>query len=302
MIIEKIMELYPHLDLNIYVGMAREGVSQENHVKYNQLMREYSGLRIYYKVYYPLTHIKLYQFIKNDNHKKAYVGSANFSEAGFFSNQELLVESNSNFEDLFNEIKNKSLLCTDSEVYTFVNFFDEDGEPISNIPEYIEESPKVVEEKSKNSTEKNDKLRIMRSLRRNLTSTNYDLKIPVMLESGKFNDNKGINAWARKQTPYLRQSNKYPFSNYFPTDREFTVIFEDGNIFEGNINTGKATELKMHPDFYMYLKNKLHIAEQRPITYEELKENNLLEIKVYKLENNEYFFKFESTEKQEGDF
>jgi hypothetical protein len=113
-----------------------------------------------------------------------------------------------------------------------------------------------------------------------------------MLETDIFQEDKGINAWVRNQIPYLRQSNKFPFTEYFPLETEFKILTDTKEIFTGKLTQGKPTQMELYPNVYEYLRNKLSLNEHSPINYKDLMQNNLLEIWGSELEDGSYYFDF----------
>lgn len=298
--VQQVLKDYPDLKVKLYIGMALEGISINDHKKYIELMENYEQLNVYYKIKYPLTHIKLYEFELLNKQSVKYIGSANFSKAGFLHNQELLLKTKENFDALFNEIDEASLLCTTDEIDKHIIFFNE--EKVDSIMASTDEKNETPAEGSSAFTDKYTNTKNKKnntyikynnlSIRRFKHAADADFRIPTILKHDIIQDDKGINAWVRNQTPYLRQYNKFPFTEYFPVDTEFTIITDKGEEFKGKLTEGKPTQLEIYPNVYEYFRKKLSITERRPIEYIELFENDLLEIWVTKMGEEIYYFDF----------
>lgn len=276
--------------------MALEGLSIKDHKDYIDLMKRYEQLKIYYKIKYPLTHIKLYKFDFHNKKPIKYIGSANFSKSGFFHNQEILLKTEENFAELFNMIKDGSLLCTSDDIKRHIIFYEEDKkEPLVNPKKKDKETlTKIRPENDQLSTKPNNTYIKYKNIiiKRFEYAADADFKIPIIIKNDKLQDDKGINAWIRNQTPYLRQSNKFPFTNYFPSKKEFKIITDTNEVLTGKLTEEKPTQLELYPNIYEYLKRKLSLIEHRPITYKDLSRNNLLEIWVTKIDEETYYFDF----------
>lgn len=304
-IVEQVINDFPNLKIRLFIGMALEGISRTDHDSYTKLMDKHSQLKIYYKIQYPLTHIKLYQFEMPDDRNVSYVGSANFSKAGFDHNQEILVKSEYNFTELFKEVLEGSLLCDEDTIFKYIIFYTEENDILMADPgegytignENIDKGTKDKGNLKYNSRSTDYiKYKNMR-ISRFKFAADADFKIPIMIEKDSFQDNKGINAWVRNQAPYLRQSNKYPFNQYFPLEEEFKILTDSGEVFTGQLTRGRSTQLELYPNIYGYIRSKLSLNEHRPIKYEDLMKSNLLEIWGSEIEKGIYYFDFRQASK-----
>lgn len=297
-IIKQVLTDYSHLTINLYIGMALEGISLNDHKSFVELMDDFPQLNVFYKIKYPLTHIKLYQFEFSDKEFIKYVGSANFSKAGFNYNQEILLESIEDFSELFEGIDEASMLCTNEEIERFILFYnDKNDDIITNSQEkpneVVEEIPHETYRTPKQLSNNNTWIRYRNlKIRRFSSLADADFRIPIIIKKDIFQEDKGINAWVRNEIPYLRQSNKFPFTDYFPLENEFKIVTDAKETFTGKLIQGKPTQMELYPNIYEYLKKKLALHEHRPIEYEDLLKNNLLEIWGAKISNDSYYFDF----------
>lgn len=293
-ILYKTIKKYPNIRMNLFIGMALEGISYDDHKMYIALTKLCPTLKIYYKVNYPLNHIKLYSFFMNDNSTKNYIGSANFSEAGLLHNEELIIESSDNFQKLFKKIELKSLPINHEDIKKYITFYDKDNNLIDideEDTEELSETSKVLDpsEENKNAPYTPPRKRLIRRFK---YAHQADLKIPIILQENIQPNNRGINAWMRQQIPYLEQSTNYIFSRYFPLDTEFDIITDLEESLKGKINSVNDNRMMISPNIYEYLRRRLNLYEHREITIGDLVKYGTEEIWVEKLKDKQYFFDF----------
>lgn len=293
-ILRRIISDFPTLKITLYIGMALEGISIHDHSEYMQLMENNPQLTVYYKIKYPLNHMKIYQFATNDHATKKFVGSANLSNAGFEYNQEILLQTDSDFTHLFKETHLKSMLCTDEKIKQHILFYDD--EKAVNIPSstpvVLKDDDQTDEKTNQGGIKETYALYKKFAIRSMKYASEADFIIPILLENDVFQMDKGINAWVRNQTPHLRQSPKYPFRQYFPINTEFNILTESGENLVGKLSKGKTTQLEIYPSIYEYLKRKLSLQEHRPIEYADLLQFDMVEIWGIKMDENQYYFDF----------
>lgn len=119
--IERVANILGGRNLEVYIGMATRGIPKEDHVGYLALMSTYPNIKIFYQVKEPCTHIKLIEFIASHSEGSyVFIGSANFSEAGYLAQRELMIKSVENVNELFLEQASLSILANDIGVLTNV--------------------------------------------------------------------------------------------------------------------------------------------------------------------------------------
>lgn len=288
--LEQILEEFPEVSLNIYVGMALEGISLNEHKSYIQLSNLYEDqVKIYYQIETPLTHAKIYSFRKNNATKVTYAGSANFSQNGFKEYQEILVKLRQPLDHLFVEAGEKSLECRHPDIHQYISFFGEEDEPVSD------ESGRVREEPEPLGTNKNSQSVPMSDISRRLyrkVLKKPEMVIPILPENVSSMSDRGINARFRNQDPYLIESNNYPFANYFPTETVFNVVTDSGKEFKCHLSKQDYSRLIFEPSLYDYLRTRLGVREERPLTHGDIKKMGDNLIYVSKKDENTYYFNF----------
>lgn len=297
--INRVMKDFPELSMNIYIGMAREGISVEYHEEYKQIVKATKEkVKIYYKHVPPLTHIKLYELYFSDSPNISFSGSANFTKGGFDDYHEILFQIPAMLSDVFNKVAQGSILCTDSAVGNYIDFYVDEkqsgkaDEPKEETPP--EERPREETPHEDNQSERKFSYRPGRSHSMVREShKNTQIKIPLLFPKDRLSSNSGINAWKKNIKPYLISSNQYPFSDFFPISRKFTVYTDDGEKFEAEIDRNDSKKLRINPSIYEYLKKRFNITENRPLTYDDLENYGTTEVLVKRKINEKNAFLFD---------
>ena len=139
----RVLKDCPNLKMDIYLGMALQGISAKDHELYKQLT-ESGKIRLWYVCEEPMVHQKVVDFYNDHNHQ-SYIGSANFSERGFLSQTEVMTVVNNSVDAIFSAIKERAYLCTSPVVEEYLRF--------SNTTEVSFESEQREEDVSSEVTE-----------------------------------------------------------------------------------------------------------------------------------------------------
>ena len=105
------------MKLDLYLGMARQGILERDH-KYYQDLTTAKKARVSYVTEKPFIHQKVLEFYGNGSRR--YLGSANFSYSGFESQCEVMLETTESVEGLFRQAKKQSILCTDTKIPKYI--------------------------------------------------------------------------------------------------------------------------------------------------------------------------------------
>ncbi|MGY4105530.1 restriction endonuclease PLD domain-containing protein [Ignavigranum ruoffiae] len=272
--------------LNVYIGMALEGISIEDHHNFQRLADKYKNrIHIYYKTTYPLNHMKLYEFVLDNKNRKCYAGSANLTQNGFKRNQELLVDFDDNTDLYINEIKMNSMNCLSENIGDYITFYLNEpfkDKELSEVTLDQEKLPQYI-----NRYYKSEQYEFLRRV-----PNYYQIKIPVLMTDKYQAKTRGINAWVRGQFPYLSEYNTYSFHSYFPLNKKFKIITDFGEELYGFIDGYETDKLHIYPNVYEYLRNRLGIREHRVISYEDIIQVGSNNILVYKENDEMYYFNF----------
>lgn len=109
--VNQVLRDFPNLNIEMYVGMALQGVSQRDHDLYRKISDNGMG-EIYYVDRLPMVHQKILEFYDGQEVQNvSFVGSANFSYSGFMKQREVMASIDEPLNDLFGIVKKKSGLC-----------------------------------------------------------------------------------------------------------------------------------------------------------------------------------------------
>lgn len=296
------IERYPQIELEVMIGMARQGIDLNDHWNYCKLTEENPKVKVYYQIEVPMTHIKLYQWYSSQIPRKSFVGSANFSENGFKYHNELLLQSDVSFNDLLNEFLGKMLLCTNEEIAKHISFIDQNQD--------LEEKEDLLDDLNQHEVE-SDIQEVIPTQKVNLDSTinhKLNLKRQVMKEnleslSISLYERKQItlNVWMKKnqnrsQSFLLNPSPKKSKQLFFPKEHSFNVVTDDEFQFEciTGGDFGKQILIKEGQglDFYSYIKDRLKISEDRLLEKKDFDNYGTMEIMFYKRSETEYYMDF----------
>lgn len=131
--LQKIVDTYPRIRLELIIGMAKkDGIPKGDHALFKEIATTYSNVHIYYQTSSVPTHRKVYVWTSHGIVQAGFVGSANFSFAGFEQHNEQLVTYN--YDDLlhaFHNINYKS--CLDEDIEDFIRFVDVLPPPLTSL-------------------------------------------------------------------------------------------------------------------------------------------------------------------------
>lgn len=303
---EHLLRSYPHLRISLYIGMtSTDGISQETHDNFLRLVKQYTNrLDVYYQITHPSTHIKLYTWLKNGNVVTNILGSANFTENGLFKLNELMVESDLDYSNVFAKQISFSIACTSEKVYDNINIYEEEVELLDSndkTPSIINDEAQSYSRSSNTNEEfsvnysigNRNPFYIYRHQLRGIVSSPKRIEIPVILKNVGNYDTRGINNRFRSnQLGYLMKTNRYPFKNFFPLDIPLTFYTDDGRELKGMVYESRIDNLYFDDDIYGYFFNRLNLSELRPISQLDLDEYGRESITIFKLNETEYLFDF----------
>lgn len=298
--LRKILSNYSNIELDIYIGMAQQGISKLNHKGYLEIMSEYKKVNVFYQVNGDLNHMKLIEFY-NSATKKAYIGSANFTENGYVRQKECMSLLNANLDEIFKQQQKNSLVCTSEGIDKYISFFDDqlnDSEQVEGF--MIPEKKKFV---NKNTTSNSFEVFQMKSKKELMIQSDMEFfnyfKIPIVLpkERDPHWQSKGINSWTKNVEPRLKETPKLTFESLYPKDELFEIELENGYVFEACL-TGKFNrELKiLNGNIFEIIRQRLNLLKETPISYEMLKERGVTEVSFVRLNEKKYYMYFENDE------
>ena len=252
--LNEIVKLYPDVNFNVYIGMANQGITFSELIRFRQIA-EQNNVSVFLQQNEPSTHIKAYEWRFSDGTSRTMTGSANFSTNGFLKFHEILVDADFDIDHLVDESGRfidvldpaATALATNSPVPSEVK----DGETDTDnalLKFWIEQHV--------SATSPSEYVKLFRHLRRE-NRYNNAINVPVIsfLENGEGRQTLQAKAGRTKDM------------ELFPEDAPFRVLTDDGTQF-----LMKRTGLfgrQITPerfDLGKYLKKRLGINESDQIT------------------------------------
>ncbi|PCF85977.1 phospholipase D family protein [Staphylococcus intermedius] len=252
--------------IDLYIGMSQEGVSLNEHQRFQSLCKSNPNVNVFYQYKGKPTHIKLYVFygIKSST---TYVGSANFTENGFVNNRELLVQSEESFNYLFDIQSQSSIHCNDQNVGNYINFFNDDKVVNSEKDDVDAEKEINVESDLQRMVQKFNEKHDIRDL-----SNGYLLPIVTDENANKLWNQTGVNGVFHSGDSYLRKANNHSLKEFFTID-EFKIIAYDGKCYDAKLKGNFYRELHVEGwNFYDELFKWLDLNSKLPINHTHLRE------------------------------
>lgn len=295
----KVKQEFPQLKIDLFIGMSQEGISINTHKKFKEIMIEFSDVQVYYQFEEKNTHIKLIEF-SNKVSKVTYVGSANFTENGFFNNQELMVPIGDYTESLFEEQKRKSLLCNVDNIARYINFFEEESNLSKSELIKNQKFVKTIESMNMEIKEIQQKQkRYLSDIQKIRSNINYDYykKFSIEIILNEENDRRwretGINRIFKGEIPSLFETNKNPFFKLFPEEQIFSIFADDGNMYQAQLTgMNKKDLILLNGNFYEYVQKKIGLNEYRVISRQCLESFGVTKINFERLSESEYYMYF----------
>lgn len=299
--IKKVIQLFPDLTINIYIGMASEGISYTDHERYVSIQKT-SKVRVFYQKndVMPATHIKLLYFKYKNLNDKIFVGSANFSENGFEKNREIMIQSLDIIpESYFDWQKKHSIICDSEQIDHFVNFFHENQTFVHTTLE----KPEQILEPFQNNQQSYSGIQLSKINRNNLDFINHSylwrqyekIETPLVLprENDVHFDITGVNAWVEGNKPYIKEGSLYRFRGFFPNEITFNVYTDDGYCFEAILKGRFGRELHfLDVDISDYFKLRLGKLKKEIISIDDLSSYGRAKLTFYKVKENKFILDF----------
>ncbi|MCR8968464.1 restriction endonuclease PLD domain-containing protein [Facklamia sp. 7083-14-GEN3] len=295
--VKLLSDLNSESSIEIFIGMALEGISYQEHSEYLDIMSKSNGkIKIYYKTKRPLNHMKLYCFSFLNNAQISYLGSANLTQNGFIKNQEILTNIDGNFDKIFELILRDSKLCNEEDIGNYIKFYNQVYENEIFYPLQEEEDNDFVNEDfsifSNDRQFQNPSIKIPSNLKLSRLYNYYQIKIPILIPDRQQSKSRSINAWVRNQVPYLTDYNSQSFYKFFPINERFKIITDLDEELIGYINGSEDNKLLTSPNIYDYLKFRLGINENRIIEYSDILDYGNNEIYIHSDNENQFYFYF----------
>ena len=264
----------PSVEVNLIVGMtAADGISESNHNGFCSLASgDLKGaFRCAYLLESPPTHAKMYAWFRNNKPVAGYVGSANYTQQGFFSAQREAMSRENPDEILayYRKMAGLSCLCTHP-----------DAQGIVKKDERFAPSP----ESGEAGSEEKGASPVLLSL---------------LTASGRIHDAGGLN-WGQRtgrnpNQAYIPIHQGNCPEGFFPEWMEhFTVQTDDGQFFNCSRSQqgGKAIHSTKNNELGEYFRHRLGVPLGRKVTKEDLEKYGRTDVGFYKLDEDDYYMDF----------
>lgn len=202
--IEKVLRDCHNVAIELYIGMALQGISKIDHLKYLKMSTR-KNIKIYYVYELPYVHQKIIEVYNRSGKKITYVGSANFSGNGFGKQMELLTTVSDDLDSIFESVRQRAILCNNSKTLETI--------PLIN-----------VQENSEKEIERNTASVAKKTKIRSLLQCNDYLRVPIIRR--EWGTKRALNA----EPPYL---------DLYGTN--YNQFFDKNEVFECSFKKQKFT-------------------------------------------------------------
>lgn len=292
--LNKVKTEFPHLQIDLFLGMTYQGISRQDHNRYSTWSKEDDKIKVFYQIHPVPNHMKIVCF-RSPIKKHTYIGSANFSENGFLYQREIMTEIHDDIEELFKIQHENSIICTEKDVETFINIYD------ATYDRLLIEEQQIFEEPEKLSLEDEQQnlqnyFYLDSEFRQNSLNKKNEFSIEVVLPQAQNRhwDVNGINAWRQNETPHLIQTPKVMFDKYFPYERMFEIYTDDGiklkAIVKGKFNSRKLYSENVN--IYKYVCKRIGLKNNAPISHENLLAYGRTSMLFKRIDNKTYLMDF----------
>lgn len=241
---------FPNLSLDIYIGMAQNGIPYSDFKIYKELS-EKSLIKIFLHVNGPNTHQKIIEF-KNPG-RVAFIGSANFSENGFGLNQnEIVAEIKDNLDNVFAVEKGNCVSVLNPLISELIPLIQE-NECSANKPHFSSEDSQSISK----SSQVNGSKPLPKSITSSYTFNGQDILLPLLPK-----ENKKTWQWVGiNDTPSM-----LPIQNPYNTPiPEGTVTIHIDNKKYSAHRTHKGLVLDGEKDMLQVFEEFLQIPYEKPL-------------------------------------
>ncbi|MDB6352154.1 NgoFVII family restriction endonuclease [Trichococcus sp. K1Tr] len=311
--LKRVTDDFPDYQITLIIGMATQGISMQNHQAFREICKKFANVQVFYQIESPPTHMKIYQWYVSGEPGVSFIGSANFSETGFFGQKEILSPVIDIFSKLIDEVLLKSMFCLDEQVLNKIPLYDEEGNALDSEREcnnelinFKEQSPKKVNNQNISENFRDyahNKVDLKRLLLNNLRLTPYNhVTIELMLKDDPHWESKSLNIWTRpnntKENSYIDidRTNKLGDSklDFFPRGINIQLISDDNKewIVKRAGEYGKYLIVVEGMNFYEYFSTRLGIKEDRAISYDDFYGYGRTKVDFYKLNGDQFLLDF----------
>ena len=269
---------FREIDIRLIIGMtAKDGIGETNHKGFCSLV-EGSGIKSFQCAYVPdgkpPVHTKAYAWFHGENPLCGYIGSANYTQTGFFSNQKEAMEK-SDPREILNYYK------TVQETATFCDHQDMLG--------------LVRDDKRSLSRPDTDDLESRVAGQNTVAYTLLD-------RSGNLPERSGLN-WGQRpdanrepNQAYIRVPSDIQEAEFFPPRRYyFSMHTDDGQMFICSVRQDKGKAIHSSQNNSLlgeYFRRRLGVPLGEKIEKSHLEKYGRTDITFYKIDDENYMMDF----------
>ncbi len=267
------------IDISLIVGMTSyDGISIQAHNGFLSLHGNYysKSVRSFscnYITDNPAEHSNLYIWLKDEKPELAFTGSADFTQNSFISSRREIMEfcSPTAAYDYYIEAENRSCYCNHSEI--------EDMIIICNNHPVLDNEAELLGGIS--------------------CGTLKSVQLSLLTNKGIVAETSGLNWGQReKRNPneaYIRIPITVARQGFFPTDRHFTVLTDDGRslILRVEQQNNKALTTPMNNSLLgEYFRNRLNLSNGQLITRADLERYGRTDVVFAKIDDELFYMDF----------
>lgn len=283
---KRLEEINTSIKVSLIVGMTvQDGLSLSNHTAFKKLASEdfQERFECCYITTAPPVHSKVYAWYKDDEPFIGFVGSANYTQKAFGTNQrEVMISSDARDSfNYFESLSGDTIYCNHHEAESFVNIF--------NDQYYARRHREVQQQKEKKkSTPEVQGLELIR--------------VSLLGNNGELPQRSGLN-WGQRpeehrepNQAYIRLTAPIYRSDFFPEIRQhFTIRTDDNKILicTRAQQNGKAIHTPHNNSLIgEYFRNRLGVPNGQPVGKEDLVRYGRTEIDFFKVDEETYYMDF----------
>lgn len=275
------------IDISIVIGMTSfDGISVQAHKGFLSLHNMFTSKSVKsfscnYITENPPEHSNLYIWLKDEQPKIAFVGSADFTQAAFISSRKEIMAICSPDEayEYYLEAESRSCFCNYSEI--------DDMIIIRNNHPILDNEIELLGSISCGSVE--------------------SVKLSLLTNKGVVAETSGLN-WGQREgrnhnEAYIRIPIETARQNFFPTDRHFMVLTDDGHnlILRVEQQNNKALTTPLNNSLLgEYFRKRLGLANGQLITKSDLEKYGRTDVVFAKIDSELFYMDF-SPQKANGD-
>ncbi|PTI04139.1 hypothetical protein BU096_12775 [Staphylococcus xylosus] len=285
----RIINDFPNREINLYIGMTHQGLPYNDFFAFLNICSKYPKVNIFYQIEGSPTHMKVLEF-SNGFDRKTFVGSANFSEAGFLNHREVMAQVEYDIQEKVREQGRLSLHCMDVNVLNYITLINEE---LSNEVEKLERFENGIESSKNRFKEIHDCVKSFNlendiNLNGERNGNLVYLSLPIILNN---ETSKGIVVANNPTDGYISNSNlqRKKMVGFFKRDHSFKVKTLHNKETQAELRGSFGKELYFY-DFD--LKEYIHLLMGKPknkiITNADLLEFGYDSLFFKKISDNEF--------------